>query len=191
MCGSGTLAIEAALEGLNRASGILRYNFGFMHLKKYNESLWKDLRTKAKKKAKKALECRIIATDISRDAVEAARNNAATAGVEHLIEFDVCDFSDTSIPEGSGIVILNPGYGEREGKDKDLESLYMRIGDFFKQKCKGYTGYVFTGNLHLAKKVGLKAKRRVPFFNGPIECRLLEYALYEGSRKNKGTKLSQ
>ncbi len=185
MCGSGTLAIEAALAGLNRAPGILRYNFGFMHLKGYNESLWKDMRTQAKKQAKKSLDCRIIATDISKDAVEAARNNAATAGVEHLIEFDVCDYSGTLIPDGTGIMILNPGYGERMGESAELESVYKGIGDFFKQKCKGYTGYIFTGNLDLAKKVGLKAKRRVPFFNGPIDCRLLEYALYEGSRKNK------
>ncbi len=113
MCGSGTLAIEAALAGLNRASGILRNNFGFMHLKGFNESLWKDLRAKAKKEVGKALDCRIIATDISRDAIKSAKNNAATAGVEHLIEFAVCDYSDTSIPDGSGIVILNPGYGER------------------------------------------------------------------------------
>jgi putative N6-adenine-specific DNA methylase len=188
MCGSGTLAIEAALAGLNRASGILRDNFGFMHLKGFNESLWKGLRTQAKKDAKKTLDCRIIATDISRDAVEAARKNAATAGVEHLIEFAVCDYSDTSIPDGSGIVILNPGYGERMGKGKELESVYKGIGDFFKQKCRGYTGYIFTGNLDLAKKVGLRAKRRVQFFNGAIECRLLEYALYEGSRKNKQDK---
>ncbi len=188
MCGSGTLAIEAALAGLNRASGILRNNFGFMHLMGFNESLWKDLRAKAKKEAAKTMDGRIIATDISRDAVESARNNAATAGVEHLIEFDVCDYSDTSIPDGSGIVIFNPGYGERMGDDKELEMVYEGIGDFFKQKCRGYTGYIFTGNPDLAKKVGLKAKRRVPFFNGPIECRLLAYELYEGSRKHKKDK---
>src|SRR4030067_250870 len=182
MCGSGTLAIEAALAGLNRASGIFRDNFGFMHLKGFNESLWKELRTQAKKEAKKTLNCRIIATDIRRDAVEAARNNAATAGVEHLIEFAVCDYSETSIPDGSGIVILNPECGERMGKVNELEAVYKGIGDFLKQKCRGYTGDIFTGNPDLAKKVGLKANRRVPFFNGPIECRLLEYALYEGSR---------
>jgi len=185
MCGSGTLAIEAALIGLNRAPGILRDNFGFMHLKGFNESLWKELRTQAKKEAQKTLNCRIIATDISRDAVAAARNNAATAGVDHLIEFAVCDYSLTSIPDGRGIVILNPEYGERMGNRKELESVYSGIGDFFKQKCQGYTGYIFTGNTDLAKKVGLRAKRRVQFFNGAIECRLLEYAFYEGSRKNK------
>ena len=183
MCGSGTLAIEAALAGLNRASGILRDNFGFMHLKGFNKSLWKELRTQAIKAAKKTLDCRIVATDIRRDAIEAARKNAAMAGVEPLIEFAVCDYSETSIPDGSGIVILNPAYGERMGEVQELESLYKGIGDFFKQKCKGYTGYIFTGNPDLAKKVRLTAKRRVPFFNGPIECRLLEYALYEGSRK--------
>ncbi len=183
MCGSGTLAIEAALAGTNRASGILRDNFGFMHLKGFNESLWKELRAQAKKEVKKRLDCRIIATDIRKDAVEAARNNAATAGVEHLIEFAVCDYAGTSIPEGSGAVILNPEYGERMGKIKELEGVYKGIGDFLKQKCRGYTGYIFTGNTDLAKKVGLRANRRVPFFNGAIECRLLEYELYEGSRK--------
>ncbi|MBI5407377.1 MAG: class I SAM-dependent RNA methyltransferase [Nitrospirae bacterium] len=183
MCGSGTLAIEAALAGLNRASGILRDNFGFMHLKGFNDSLWKELRTQAIKAAKKTLDCRIIATDIRRDAIEAARKNATMAGVEPLIEFAVCDYSETSIPDGSGIVILNPAYGERMGEVQELESVYKGIGNFFKQKCRGYTGYIFTGNPDLAKKVRLTAKRRVPFFNGPIECRLLEYALYEGSRK--------
>ncbi|MDP3259926.1 MAG: hypothetical protein Q8M34_04995, partial [Thermodesulfovibrionales bacterium] len=85
--------------------------------------------------------------------------------------------------EGGGVVILNPEYGERMGEEKALEDTYEGMGDFFKQRCKGYTGYIFTGNLDLAKKVGLKAKRRIQFFNGSIECRLLEYELYEGSRK--------
>jgi putative N6-adenine-specific DNA methylase len=190
MCGSGTLAIEAALAGLNRASGLLRDNYGFMHLKGFKESLWGDLRARAKKEARKTLDCRIIATDIRREAVEAAKKNAASAGVEHLIEFAVCDYSETPIPDmgslgAGGIVMLNPEYGERMGKIRELESVYKGIGDFFKQKCRGYAGYLFTGNPDLAKKVGLRAKRRVPFFNGAIECRLLEYELYEGSRKNK------
>jgi 23S rRNA G2445 N2-methylase RlmL len=185
MCGSGTLAIEAALIALNRAAGILRNNFGFMHLKGFNELLWNELRAQAKREAKKTINCSIIAGDIRKEAVEAAKKNAATAGVDHLIEFSVCDFSETVIPEGGGVVMLNPEYGERMGKLKELEGVYKGIGDFFKQKCGGYTGYIFTGNFELAKKVGLKAKRRVPFFNGGIECRLLEYELYEGSRRDK------
>jgi 23S rRNA G2445 N2-methylase RlmL len=187
MCGSGTLAIEAALIALNMAPGLLRNNYGFMHLKGFNEPLWKDLRAQAKKKAKNTMGCRIIATDIRKEAVNAARKNAAAAGVEHMIEFAVCDYSGTTVPDGGGIVILNPEYGERMGKIKELENMYKGIGDFFKQKCRGYTGYIFTGNLDLAKKVGLRAKRKIQFFNSGIECRLLEYELYEGSRKNKNT----
>jgi 23S rRNA G2445 N2-methylase RlmL len=185
MCGSGTLAIEAALKGLNRAPGLLRNNFGFMHLKGFDKSRWEDLRTQAKKDAKKTMRCRIIATDINWESVKAARKNAATAGIEHLIEFAVCNYTETTIPDGKGIIMLNPEYGERMGQIRELENVYKGIGDFFKQKCRGYTGYIFTGNLDLAKKVGLKAKRRIPFYNGSIECRLLEFELYEGSRENK------
>jgi len=185
MCGSGTLAIEAALIALNKAPGLLRNNYGFMHLKGFNKALWSTLRERAKKETRKTLQCRIIATDISREAVEAARKNASTAGVEHLIEFDVCDYSATAIPEGEGIVILNPEYGERMGRIQELGDVYKGIGDYFKQKCRGYKGYIFTGNPDLAKQVGLRTKRRVQFFNSGIECRLLEYELYEGSRKSK------
>jgi putative N6-adenine-specific DNA methylase len=81
------------------------------------------------------------------------------------------------------VVILNPEYGERLGEVEELKKTYREIGDFFKKKCNGYSGYIFTGNLDLAKQVGLRTKRRIPFFNGPIECRLLEYDLYEGSKK--------
>ncbi|MGD0915197.1 MAG: class I SAM-dependent RNA methyltransferase [Thermodesulfobacteriota bacterium] len=187
MCGSGTLAIEAALIALERAPGLLRNNYGFMHLKGFDESSWKDLRKKARAVSKKNLNGKIIATDISPEAIEAAKKNAATAGVEQWIEFRACDFSETPIPEGGGAVILNPEYGERMGKIEELKETYERIGDFFKKKCGGYVGYIFTGNLDLAKKVGLKTKRRIPLFNGPIECRLLEYDLYEGSRKRQAT----
>ena len=80
-------------------------------------------------------------------------------------------------------MIINPEYGERLGDESELEATYGRIGDFMKQKCKGYHGYIFTGNMDLAKKIGLKAKRRIEFYNSKIDCRLLEYELYEGTRK--------
>jgi putative N6-adenine-specific DNA methylase len=185
MCGSGTLSIEAALMGLGRAPGLLRNYFGFMYLKGYNESLWKALRKEARAAAKKKLRGRIVATDISREATRAARQNAMTAGVEQALEFKVCDYSDTPIPEGGGMVVLNPPYGERLGEQRELEETYEGIGDFFKKRCQGYKGYIFTGNLGLSKKVGLKTKRRILFYNGEIECRLLEYELYEGSRKHQ------
>ncbi|MBI5375396.1 MAG: class I SAM-dependent RNA methyltransferase [Candidatus Schekmanbacteria bacterium] len=192
MCGSGTLAIEAALIALNRAPGLLRNNYGFMHIKGFNEKLWNELRKKGKAGSLKTLKGKIIATDKDRQAVNAAKNNAETAGVAHLIDFDVCDYADTHLPEVSkdsrGMVIFNPEYGERLGDINKLEAVYEGMGDFLKQKCKGYMGYIFTGNMELAKKIGLRAKRRIPFFNSTIECRLLEYELYEGSRDTKKVK---
>jgi 23S rRNA G2445 N2-methylase RlmL len=187
MCGSGTLAIEAAMIALNKAPGLLRNNYGFMHLRGFDESYWRALRKKATAVAKKGLNGRIIATDVSSEAVEAAKKNAMTAGVAHLMEFGVCDYSETTVPEGSGVVVLNPEYGERLGNIEELKETYKGIGDFFKKRCQGYRGYIFTGNLTLAKKVGLKTKRRIPFFNSNIECRLLEYDLYEGSRKRQAS----
>ncbi len=161
MCGSGTLAIEAALIGLNRAPGFLRNNFGFLHIRGFKETLWDELRTAAKQNSRKQFSGKIIATDINPDAVEAARKNAKTAGVEHLIEFGVCNFSDTAVPEGGGVVVLNPEYGERMGEVNLLAGTYNGIGDYFKQKCKGYRGYVFTGSPPLAKQVRLKPTKSI------------------------------
>jgi putative N6-adenine-specific DNA methylase len=124
-----------------------------------------------------------VATDVRREAVDAARQNARTAGVDHLIDFAVCDYRQTPMPDGNGMIMFNPAYGERTGEIAALEAVYQGIGDFFKQQGPGYRGYIFTGNLVLAKNIGLKTKRRIPFFNGEIECRLLEYELYTGSRR--------
>ena len=183
MCGSGTLAIEAALIALKRAPGLLRSNFGLKHIIGFDSEAWAALRIKARAQSKKNLPFRIIATDIDTRAIEAAKRNAQTAGVDQLIEFHVCDFKDTPIPEEKGIVILNPEYGYRLGKEQELEGTYKGIGDFFKKKCAGFTGYVFTGNMSLAKKIGLKASRRMVFFNARIECRLLQYQIYAGSKQ--------
>lgn len=183
MCGSGTLAIEAALLATGRAPGLLRSNFGFKHLIGFDDAAWQAIRAAAHKVRRSSRPAPIIATDLDDRAVRAAEQNARTAGVDQLIQFKVCDFADTPIPSEQGIVILNPEYGERMGQEKALEPLYARIGDFFKQKCPGFTGYVFTGNPHLAKKIGLKASRRIPFYNANIECRLLKYEMYEGSRR--------
>jgi 23S rRNA G2445 N2-methylase RlmL len=190
MCGSGTLAIEAALQAQGRAPGLLRSQYGFLHLKDADTTLWQRIRSETRALPKQKLTGRIIASDNRPEAVEAARQNARTAGVEQLIEFHVCDFADTPIPpaegENPGVVVLNPAYGERMGDVLALEPVYRRIGDFFKQKCQGYRGYVFTGNLDLGKMTGLRTSRKILFFNGNIECRLLGFNLYAGSvRKSK------
>lgn len=184
MCGSGTLAIEAALLATDKHPGLFRMNYGFMHIIGYDEQVFFVERRKLKDKAKKELGFKIIASDLSADAVDVSQRNAKTAGVDHLIEFHVCDFAETPVPEGeAGVVFFNPEYGERLGVHTKLEATYKRMGDFMKQKCKGYSGYIFTGNPDLAKKIGLKASRRLEFYNGKLDCRLLEYELYDGSKR--------
>ena len=189
MCGSGTLAIEAALLAVNAAPGLLREGFAFQRLVGYAEQgaeAFEELRRAARKGRVKRPAGRIIATDIDPRAVEAARRNAVAAEVDHLIEFGVGDFRETEVPPPPGAVMLNPEYGARLGDKRQLETVYAAIGDFFKKSCGGYLGYIFTGNLKLAKRVGLRTRRRLPFFNAKIECRLLEYELYAGSRKDDG-----
>jgi putative N6-adenine-specific DNA methylase len=183
MCGSGTLAIEAALLATDKCPGLFRMNYAFMHILGYDETIFFAERRKLKDKAKKEISFRIIATDISEDAVDISQKNAKTAGVDHLIEFSVCDFADTPVPEEPGIVMFNPEYGERLGTHTKLEATYKRIGDFMKKDCLGYRGYVFTGNPDLAKKIGLAAARKIEFYNGKLDCRLLEYELYTGSKR--------
>jgi putative N6-adenine-specific DNA methylase len=183
MCGSGTLAIEAALMAQKRMPGLQRMNYSFMHFIGYNEEVFFQERRLLKEKTVKSNIPTIIASDISAQAIEIAKMNAQTAGVEHLIDFEVCDFAETTVPEGPGVVMFNPEYGERLGTHTKLEITYKRVGDFMKQECKGYRGYVFTGNPDLAKKIGLKASRRFEFFNGKLDCRLLQYELYDGTKE--------
>ncbi|MFN0292930.1 THUMP domain-containing class I SAM-dependent RNA methyltransferase [Pedobacter helvus] len=184
MCGSGTLAIEAALLATNRRPGLYRMNYGFMHIIGYDEEVFFAERRALKDQVIKNIDLQIIATDISEDAVEVSRKNAKTAGVDQLIQFEVCDFANTHVPEGGkGVVVFNPEYGERLGTHSNLELTYKRMGDFMKTKCKGYHGYIFTGNPDLAKKIGLKADRKIEFYNGKLDCRMLEYELYDGSRR--------
>jgi putative N6-adenine-specific DNA methylase len=183
MCGSGTLAIEAALLATDKPPGFFRMNYAFMHILGYDEQIFFNERRILKDKAIKQIDFKIVATDISDDAVDIARKNAKTAGVDHLIDFAVCDFAETEVPETPGVVFFNPEYGERLGVHFKLEATYKRIGDFMKQQCKGYKGYIFTGNPDLAKKIGLKAARKIEFYNGKLDCRLLEYELYDGSKR--------
>lgn len=186
MCGSGTLAIEAALMATKRYPGLYRDHYSFQHILGYNPEAFLAKKKKLESKIVEATEVKIIASDISLQAISFAKENAATAGVDHMIEFQVCDFAETEIPERpKGVIMFNPEYGERLGDLTELEQTYKRVGDFMKQKCAGYRGYIFTGNMDLAKKVGLKASRRIEFWNGTIDCRLLKYELFEGSRESR------
>lgn len=184
MAGSGTLAIEAAMIACNLAPGLGRENFGFMHLKSYQKEAWLALRDEAKKQATNGATTDFFINDSSLEALRAAKKNATWAGVAPFIDFHHGDFAETKMPKEQGIVILNPEYGARLGQVEQLSNIYNKVGDFFKEKCAGHWGYIFSGNPDLSKQIGLRTSRKVPFFNGKIECRLLEYELYQGSKKN-------
>ena len=198
MCGSGTPAIEAAMMAMNKAPGSLKGHFAFQSIKGYTrmipgetaakvaprqragatpEQIWKEMVLDAKEEERTdSMPC-IVATDISPDAVENAHYNAIAAGVAPYIDFKVCDFAETPVPEGKGkgCVFFNPEYGIRLGTYEELAPVYERIGTFMNEKCGGWTGGLITGNPDLARLVNLYYKTRVPFFNGPIDCRLFIY----------------
>ncbi len=183
MCGSSTLAIEAALIATNRSPGLYRSNYGFMHIKGFEDPMYATEHKKIQEQIQQVPSLKIIASDLNEDAIYISKINAEAAGVDKLIEFSVCDFEMTELPEAPGVIFFNPEYGERLGEISELEATYARMGDFMKKKCQGYRGYIFTGNLDLAKKIGLKAARRIEFYTARLDCRLLEYELYAGTRR--------
>ena len=206
MCGSGTPAIEAAMIAMNRAPGLLKGHFAFQSIKGYNriipgesaplsaprqrsgatpEQIWKDMVLEAKSREIKENLPRIVATDISPEAVENAHTNSIVAGVAQMIEFKACDFADSPVPQGKGCVFFNPEYGIRLGTFEELAPVYERIGRFMNEKCVGWTGGLITGNPDLARLVDLYYKTRVPFFNGPIDCRLFIYPGCETKGQDK------
>lgn len=186
MCGSATVAIEAALLATNRRPGLFRENYSFMHLKGFDAEIYENERKQLDEKIIEVPNLTILANDISEDAINISKINAAAAGVEKLIEFIPGDFNNMQVPENeTGVIFFNPEYGERLGVEEDLIETYAAIGDFMKKKCKGYTGYIFTGNLNLAKKIGLKASRRIEFYTSKIDCRLMEYELYAGTKRTE------
>ena len=183
MCGSGTLAIEAALMATNRRPGLLRNQYAFMHIAGYDAAFYRSEMRRLKDQVLKPTGLQIIATDHDRRAIDITRVNAEVAGVAEYIETKVCDFHDTPLPPPPAVIIFNPEYGQRLGEEEELVSTYKSIGDYLKQKCGGYWGYVYTGNMMLSKRIGLKSKRRVELATAQLDGRLLEFELYSGTRK--------
>ena len=178
MCGTGTIAIEAALKALRIPPGLLRAGFGFQRWLGFDRELWGRLVDEARQGMLATLPAPVLGSDISHSAIAMAHENARRAGVGDLIGLGRVGISELAPPPGPGIMIFNPPYGMRLGEEEALKPLYKEIGDVMKKRCKGYTAYLFTGNLELAKCVGLKASRRIVLYNGPIECRLLKYDMY-------------
>ncbi len=177
MCGSGTIPVEAALVAAQMPPGLQR-SFGFQKWLDYDDRLWNRLYREAEQGVRKLPVGLITGYDLDSRALGLAARNAAKAGFEGQLHFFHAALESFK-PEGDkGVVIINPPYGKRLGDEEELKELYCQIGDIMKQRCRGWTGYVLTGNLELAKYIGLKASRRFVLFNGPIECRLLKYDLY-------------
>ncbi|MFA7059371.1 MAG: THUMP domain-containing protein [Pedobacter sp.] len=177
MCGSGTIPVEAALMAARIPPGLQR-SFGFQSWLDFDGRLWDQLLKEGESGIKKLPVGLITGYDKDSRALVLATRNAAKAGFEGQLHFFHAAL-EVFQPEGDkGVVIINPPYGMRMGEEEDLRELYCQIGDIMKKRCRGWTGFVMTGNLELAKYIGLKASRRFVLFNGPIECRLLKYELY-------------
>ena len=183
MCGSGTFLIEAAMMAQHIAPGLYRRDpYGFESWKDYDAKLFEMVWKTAEAKASFDPKATIIGYDIDPDYVQAALNNIENAGLQDIIKVEEADFFKTEAPNEPGVVVMNPPYNERIISE-DIDLLYKSIGDTLKNNYQGYDAFVFTGNLEAAKNVGLRASRRTPLYNGPIDCRLLKYELYRGSRR--------
>ena len=184
LCGTGTFSAEAALIATRTPPG-LRREFAFESWAMHDRELFSEI-TRAASHEHRDAPAPIVARDRDERAVQAARRNLKAAWMNRWVEVEQRDALDLELPwsEG-GIIVANPPYGKRVGDVKRLGNFYKRFGDQLKKKAQGATAWLIVGNRELANQIGLKAKRRIPLFNGPIECRLLKYELYSGSRKHK------
>lgn len=212
MCGSGTLLIEAAWKGLNRAPNRDRVKFLFQNWPDFDLEVWNRVKERVKaaelqlsetestvaetgaktlRRRPAGAEMELWGFDIDRQAIRAARANAGRANVVRLLHLETqaietFEFA-TALPrlgDRKGILFINPPYGDRLGDEEDLSTLYREIGRILKHEFPGWTAWVLSGNPRLTQYLGLQAKERIPIFNGSIECRLLRYDLYSGTAKD-------
>jgi putative N6-adenine-specific DNA methylase len=187
MCGSGTIAIEAAMVALHKAPQIHRPKgqFLFEWLKTFDRDLWRETQEAVRGERLEAPPQPVAASDISEPFVELARKNALRARVEKHIQFSTARIQDAVPPAPTGVLVTNLPYGERlaKGATEDLKQLYSEIGDTLKQKFKGWRAALLAAEDSPHKFIGLKPSRRIPVLNGSIPCRLLIFDLYEGSRR--------
>jgi len=181
MAGTGTIAIEAALIATRTAPGSRR---------SFACERWPDHQRTSLQRAREAARllrqppaAAIVASDSEPRAVAAARRNARAAGIGDAVKIEARDARELVLPGPNTMIVTNPPYGERLGDPAELAGFYRELGDALKRRASGATAWLLAGNSELAKSVGLRASRRIVLFNGPIECRLLRFDLYEGSRE--------
>ncbi|MCG9891685.1 MAG: THUMP domain-containing protein [Thermosynechococcaceae cyanobacterium MS004] len=178
LCGSGTLPLEASLKALNIAPGLFRDRFGFETWPDFDASLLDQLLKEAEASQKETLSAAIWGSDRDGAVIEQAIGNATKSGVQEHIWFSQMELSDVVAPGESGILLCNPPYGERLGRDSDLGQFYKLLGDVLKQRFKGWTAFVLSGNKELSQFIGLKSAQRIPVYNGALPCQLMKYELY-------------
>jgi putative N6-adenine-specific DNA methylase len=184
MCGSGTFLLEAALIALGIAPGAGR-SFGFERLSGLDASLWREVREAARQRERPRRALAIFGADVSRAAVSAAREALVGAALADVVQFKQADVLDLEPPAPWGVMVANPPYGVRIGEEEALARFYPKLGDALKARFAGWRCYLFTADLRLAKLIGLKATKRTPLFNGPLECRLFEYRIVGGTMRRK------
>jgi putative N6-adenine-specific DNA methylase len=178
LCGSGTLPLEAAMQALNIAPGVFREQFGFERWLDFDRALFEQLLKDAEAGEKKDVNVTIIGSDRSFEVIQQAKSNAQKSGVDRYIQFAQLELAEVEAPSDSGILLCNPPYGERLGRDEDLGAFYKLLGDILKNRFKGWTAYVLSGNKELAKSIGLRSAQRFPVYNGTLACQLMKYEMY-------------
>lgn len=184
MCGSGTFLIEAALMALNIPPGIRR-KFAFEKLKNFDEKTWNGIREEARSRQLPLKELPIYGCDLYGEQVDLAYDNLDAAGLENVVRLKQANVLEISPPEAEGMLVTNPPYGVRIGEQQDLAEFYPKLGDLLKKKFAGWDAYIFTGDLRLPKLIRLTPSKRIPLFNGPLECRLYEFKMVAGSVRRK------
>ena len=183
MCGSGTIPIEAAMLAMGLPAGFFRKKWGFMTWHDFDKELWQNVVLDAGAEMEE-FDYEILASDHSAKAVEIAKENITNAHLQHDIKLSKQDMFEMVPPEGGGIMIINPPYGERL-EEKDLIKLYKGIGDALKKNFKGFEAWIISSNKEALKLIGLKPSKKIDVYNGPLECKFEKFEIFEGSYKDK------
>lgn len=183
MCGSGTLPIEAAMVGMQIPAGYFRKDYGFMKWGDFDAAVWEQVVNEANSHIRE-YDFQIIGADRSNKAIEIARENVRKAHLHKDIKLIKMPMEQFRPPEGKGVLIINPPYGERL-EEADLIGLYGTIGDSLKQQFKGYKAWVISSDLPVLKRIGLKPSKKIKVFNGPLECRFVCFDIFDGSLKER------
>ena len=177
LCGSGTLLCEALMAYSRIPAGIFRQRFGFESLPDFDRSVWQQLKKEADGRIRELPQGLIAGSDISAEAVSAARTNLMGLHGGRGVRVERADFKALPAIEGQ-VIVANPPYGIRMGGGEDLELFYKAFGDFLKQRCKGSTAYIYFGERRYIKKIGLKASWKKPISAGGLDGRLVKYEMY-------------